>query len=104
MVTLKSIPIYCGLHSFISLFNSDSVIGDNWGVTLKGDMEDYIHAVFVNVRMHTHLIHYVSLPGYYSGLQAAESIYRSSESHGVHSQRFLEDDLRQEVWSDCHAL
>ena len=39
-----------------------------------------------------------------AGLQAAESIHHSSESHGVHSQRFLEDDLRQEVWSDCHAL
>ena len=27
------------------------VIGDNWGVTLRGDKEDYIHAVFINVRL-----------------------------------------------------
>ena len=32
-------------------------------MTLKGDMDGYIHAVFVNVRMHTHCImsHYLDI-------------------------------------------
>ena len=44
-----------------------------------------------------------------AGLQAEESIHHSSESHGVHTQPEISttgsvDDLRQEVWSDYHAL
>ena len=83
-------------------------LGDRWRVLLKGDLEDYIHAVVVNVRVpmftsyhqpylltHTHMS---------VGLQAAESLHHSSESHAVHCQGFLEGCLRQEMWSDSDPL
>ena len=38
------------------------------------------------------------------GIQAAESLHHSSESHGVDGQRFLEDGLGQKVWSHGDAL
>ena len=66
--------------------------GDDWHVVLRGDEENYINAVFVNVCFDQYLficefyIHITTV-----GLQAAESIHHSSESHGVHCQRFLED-------------
>ena len=63
------------------------------------------YALALHPLIHAHTLNTLCLIiQIFSGLQAAESIYHSSKSHGVHSQRFLEDDLRQEVWSDCHAL
>ena len=68
------------------------VTGDEWGVTLRGDKQDYIHAVFVNVCIFPIEYRvYISFCVLCAGLQAAESIHHSSESHGVHCQRFLED-------------
>ena len=85
-----------------------TLTGGDWRVVLRGDLQNYIHAVFANVgtlQDNCHTILTISTLCFFrSGLQAAESIHHSSESPGVHSQRFLEDDLRQEVWSDCHAL
>ena len=40
----------------------------------------------------------------FTGLQAAESIHHSSESHAINCQRFLENGLWQKMWSDSDAL
>ena len=82
-----------------------TLTGDDWRVVLRGDLQNYIHAVFANVGTLQDNYHTILTISFFrSGLQAAGSIHHSSKSHGVHSQRFLEDNLRQEVWSDCHAL
>ena len=71
------------------------IVGDRWRVVLKGDLKNYIHAVFVNVCtwegiFKVHCL-YLTLTVVCVGLQAAENFHHSSKSHAIHLQRFLED-------------
>ena len=69
-------------------------LGDRWRVVLKGEVEDYINAVVVNVSVKTVIVVCLHTQWcLYVGLQAAESLHHSSESHAVHCQRLLEDGL-----------
>ena len=80
-------------------------VGDHWRVLLFGDAQNYIHAVAVNVRTFSIAMltpHIAN--GHFTGLQAPKSFLRSSKSHAVYCQGFLEDGLRQEVWSGGNAL
>ena len=95
-----------GLCLSFSFTVSCVALGDRWRVLLKGDLEDYIHAVVVNVRVPclNHTTSHTYSHTLMSGLQAAESLHHSSESHAVHCQGFLEGCLRQEMWSDSDSL
>ena len=68
---------------------------DKWRVVLKGETPDYVNASVAHVSSSTDTYMYIVLCGYWYavGLQAAESLHHSSESHAIHCQRFLEDGL-----------
>ena len=73
------------------------IVGDRWRIMLIGDIQDYIHAVAVNVWKFfivELLLPLVRLTNFIpnSGLQTAESFHHSSKSHAIHCQGFLEDD------------
>ena len=72
-------------------------------MVIRGETPDYISASVAHVRTFS-LPFLVAKRVCSAGLQAAESLHHSPESHAVHCQGFLEDGLRQEVWSDSDAV
>ena len=71
---------------------------------IKGESPDYISASVAHVRLTLLSGTEYQLRLCSAGLQAAESIHHSSESHAVDCQRFLENCVRQKVWSDSDAV
>ena len=68
---------------------------DKWRVVLKGETPDYINASTAHVSPLYYTLRVCGivtmvLDTFIAGLQAAEGLHHSPESHAIHCQRFLE--------------
>ena len=91
VMTTSLVPWLNMYYDYTDISFDTHTVGDVSRVVLKGDLQNYIHAVYVHVWTPLTMCCTVLLTGCCAGIQATESIHHSSESHGVHSQRFLED-------------